>query len=126
MTSKAIKRGVRDLTFWWLEGEPPVNGAIAQARANICLGCPMNEREAGLDKLTVAVARRVRTALASKHEMKLELIDEDKLGLCEACGCSLKLKPWTPKSVIWKHGTPDYFEELDGGCWIRSEDPLKP
>lgn len=107
------------MSYWWLEGQAPVAQPLAQARANICMACPMNESATGLDKLSVAVARRVRAALAKKHTMNLTLEEEDRLGLCAACGCHLQLKPWTPGVVIFKDGRPDYFDDLAPTCWVR-------
>ena len=64
-------------------------------------------------------ARLVQAALALKHNMKLELDEDPKLGICEACGCDLRLKVWVPGEVVMKDGRPDYFEKLHPLCWIR-------
>lgn len=121
MTGSKIKRGVRDLAFWWLEDEPPVNKELAQARANICMICPINESESGY-QIVGMIARKVQAALGLKHKMQLTVNEEDKLGMCGACGCNLKLKVWTPMKILFRNGDkPDYIGDTHSTCWIRSE-----
>lgn len=119
-----LRTGTSDLAYWWLEGQPPVNAALAQARANICKTCPMNQSATLFEELTGTAAVAVKKALELKHSMKLTLRNESELGMCEACGCVLTLKCWTPGKVLFRAGKPEYFERLESGCWVRSESDL--
>lgn len=118
---KQLHSGTSALAYWWLEGQPPVNPSLAQARANICKTCPKNQSATLFEELTGTAAVAVKKALELKHSMKLTLQNESELGMCEACGCKLELKVWTPSTVLFRNGKPDYFNKLDPNCFIRSE-----
>ena len=125
MTSRQIIKGAQTLTDWWLEGNPPVSQDHAQARANICKLCPLNQHPDLFEQFTSLALHRIRSAFALKHRMNLNLLGEDQLNICEPCGCQIQLKAWVPIEVIVKDQVkPEYFNRLHESCWIRIE--VKP
>jgi hypothetical protein len=108
------------LTEWLGAGGVPVPGEEAQRRADICLTCPLNRTDVNLwDKVKGAVAESIRDQLEVKHQMEIYTHNETQLGICEACGCVLKLKVHVPLPHILNH-TPD-LQKFDKCCWIRDK-----
>lgn len=110
--------GAAALASWWLKGHKPVDFYIARARARACVACPMNEPE-GLFNLEGRVGELFKAGLEQKHALNLKLPQDEKLGVCEACGCPLKLKVWSPREVLFEDGKPEYFDKLWEKCWMR-------
>lgn len=109
-----LSRGAATLAKWWLEGEPPVSLDEANRRADVCRMCPKNEPADGWWDGGLAA----RAALALKRKMKLKLEDEQELGVCNACGCILKLKVWVPMEVAARMPAEEK-KRLWFRCWIK-------
>lgn len=114
---------VSALTHWLVEGTEPVSAQLAEARARICRTCPLNMDEGLYEDVVGLAAAMVQVAFEIKHRRKLTVEGEEKLHICDACGCDLKLKVHAPASVLFVDGTPGYFEKLAPMCWIRDEGP---
>lgn len=109
------------ITSWLGDGGKPVPKELALERASICAACPYNA-EAKLFDLSKPAAATIKALLALKGTMNLTTPLDDKLGVCQICGCNLPLKVHTPiKNVL--AGTDQDILKLfpDGICWIRSE-----
>lgn len=103
---------------WLGDGGVPVPNAQAQGRSNGCIKCPMNKKMGVYEGLTKAAARLVAFQIEIKNEMKLHVEGEDKLHICDACGCVIELKIHQPINVIQE--TTDE-SKLHPDCWILKE-----
>lgn len=104
---------------WLGEGGKPVSHEQAQARADVCLQCPYNDASKKTYEIFAAkVASIVRRQIELKNSLKLFVDGEDRLHVCSACLCVLRLKVHAPLKFIVEHtdtsGQPDY-------CWIARE-----
>lgn len=100
-------------------GKQPPAQAIAQARADICFKCPYNYL--GAWSVSSRVAEVIHAQREEKLRLKLRVEGEEKLGVCEVCGCPMILKVWYDAETIWKH-TPDaVYNRYPEWCWLQKE-----
>lgn len=119
--AKAAAAGGRILVDWLGEGAVPVNIALAQARANVCLSCPENKEGHRWLKLTSDTVRAIAEQLQAKEAMKLRVIDEERLYSCGICLCPLSLKIHVPLDTILKHTDDETLNRFPAACWIPTE-----
>lgn len=81
-----------------------------------------NNGEGTWESIKGKIADHVKQQIELKNSMQMRVDGEKSLGICDACGCVLRLKVWVPIQHI-KDNTEDDTEFADG-CWIMSE--LKP
>jgi hypothetical protein len=113
--------GGRILVEWLGEGAVPVNIALAQARANVCLGCPENRAGHRWLKLSADAVRAIAEQMQAKDAMKLRVIDEEKLHACAVCACPLPLKVHVPLSTILAHTDAATLNAFPAYCWLATE-----
>lgn len=113
-----IVAGIRVLLDWLGSGGKPVEPSVAESRSEICAGCPKNGKGNWTRYFTVPASRTIQLQLELKNNLKLETGQDEKLGVCEACLCPLKLKVWAPMQHILKELTPGARKDLDPRCWI--------
>ena len=113
--------GARVLIEWLGDKAVPVNIALAQARANVCLGCPENKEGSRWLRLTADAVRAIAEQMQAKDAMKLRLIDEDRLHACAICACPLPLKLHVPLATILAHTDSDTLNSFPAACWIPME-----
>lgn len=120
---KKIWSGVRTLDDWLDSGEPPVAQELSEHRAAACAECPMNGQGDFTKWFTKPAAEAIRRQIERVQEAKLTTSHDDKLVVCEACLCPLKLKVHTPFKFIQAHISPEVVEELKKApkCWILEE-----
>lgn len=118
-----IWAGVKTLNDWLDSGEPPVAREIAESRAATCAACPRNGTGDFEKWFTRPASETIRKQLEKAHHMNLSTTSDDKIQICEACLCPMKLKVHTPMKFITPHLKPEVMEELKTGlnCWILSE-----
>lgn len=102
-------------------GGKPVDSATAEARASVCVRCPLNQQGDWTRFFTVPAADIVRTQLSIAHDLALTTGHDAALGVCDACGCPLKLKVWPSLPHILAHLSPDDARALDPNCWITRQ-----
>jgi hypothetical protein len=106
----------------WLGGEAPVRRTVATTRGVACLDCPLNVEPGWLERnLKKPIARWITRQLEEKNRMQLETHWDDQLHMCKACGCPMKLKVWTPTSVLRRHVTRKQLTKTPAFCWLRKE-----
>lgn len=113
-----LAAGAALLLEWQESGQAPVAPALAEKRAAICAVCPKNEVGGFTKYFTAPVADNIRRRLARLHEMNLTTPSDDKLQVCAACLCPLRLKVWCPMDLIQARLKPEQRVELDPNCWI--------
>jgi len=115
---KQLVAGAAILADWVGAGAHPVEADIANSRAAICATCPQN----GLGNLTrwftVFASETIRKQIETAQALKLTTSFDEKLGVCAACLCPLKLKVHVPLSNIKSHLSATVRESLDPRCWI--------
>jgi predicted Fe-S protein YdhL (DUF1289 family) len=116
-----VADGARVLIEWLGDGAVPVNIALAQARANVCLGCPENKEGSRWLRLTADAVRAIAEQMQAKDAMKLRLIDEDRLHACAICACPLPLKCHVPLINILTHTDNETLRAFPQHCWIPME-----
>lgn len=105
-------------TDWLGAGGQPVPLEQAQARADVCLKCPMNQERPIYEMFTGKVARTILSQIQLKDKMGLKVRNEASLHVCQACQCILKLKVQAPLKFIVENTPTD---DLHPDCWISSE-----
>jgi len=112
------------LLEWQESGESPVPGGLSAKRAAVCAVCPKNDN-AGLTRyFTVPVSERIRKQFEVLHKLNLTTPDDEKLHVCAACLCPLKLKAHAPLHLILKRLKPEQKADLNQDnpkCWILTE-----
>lgn len=119
--SDKISDGAKIIIEWLGDGGEPVPIAIAQRRADICLGCPENAKKTMWSWLSAPVARTVLTWIARKNEWKLTVEGEEDLGTCKICLCHMPTKVWTPIMHIKNHTDERMLNKLPDHCWVKNE-----
>lgn len=124
--------GAALIASWLGSGRAPVDGELAGSRALVCSACPSNSNNSDAPRpwisyLTQPVAERVRGLLAIKHDMDLRTPHDEKLGVCLACVCPLRLKVWAALDEITGRMGEEVRARLFKGngtlppCWVLSE-----
>lgn len=114
--AQKYKEGIATLTAWLGSGAQTVDPELAQARANICLTCPLNVKE---NRITAAMAAAIKKQLEIKARLRLRVSGEKSLLGCAACGCATRLKIWVPLERILPD--PDELKNFDPNCWLLHE-----
>lgn len=121
-TARAVSVGAKTILDFEESGEPPATHDLAVKRAAVCVDCPQNGKGGFERWFTLPASERIRKQIERKAEMELSTPSDDKLGVCEACLCPLKLKVHFPLNFILKHMAADVKAKLDPRCWILSEE----
>lgn len=113
-----VVAGVGVLLDWLGSGGKAVEQPLAESRGSICATCPKNDGGDWTSYFTQPIADRIRTQLEIRGDLQLSTTHDDKLTVCSACDCPLKLKVWTPLDHILAHTSEDTKTKLDPRCWI--------
>ena len=109
---------------WIASGAEAVPVELAVKRADVCAICPLNDTDGDwLSSFTTTAAAAIKKALEMRAGLKLSTPLDEKLGVCNACDCVLRLKIHMPVERILAKMPGDVFSQLDKACWIRSEKP---
>ena len=119
---RGISRGAATLAAWIGEGSVPVAEFIANHRAEICAACPNNRPAEGFsDRITTSIAEAIRSQTIVKNALDLRTTTEDKLGMCDVCGCPLRLKVWVPLVNVLENTPAEELSQFPEHCWIPNE-----
>lgn len=99
----------------------PVAPELAAKRAEVCSTCPKNSEKAFLSFFTQPASERLQKMVEARTDLHLATPFDEKLGICEACFCVLKLKTHVPIEFISAKTKQSTLAELDPRCWILSE-----
>lgn len=126
VAAKDLMAGAKTLIEWKASGEAPVPVEQAEARAQVCAACPLNDPQDWTAWFTKPAAELIRKQVAEAHELGLKTSVDEKLHCCSACHCPLQVKVWPGIEWITKRLTPAQVNLLRGGkdCWIIREGNL--
>lgn len=93
----------------------------AEARAAVCVACPLNDASGGLKKYFVTeTARELMALFGMLNDMDLKTSLDDKLGVCTACSCPMRAKAWIDGAILKKNIPKEDIAKLHPDCWIPS------
>lgn len=116
---KKMAAGAALLLEWEESGMPAEPPEVSANRAAVCADCPKNEKGKSLTEyFTVPAADTIHKRFRRLLEMQLTTPHDERLNVCQACLCPLKLKVHTPMELIQKRLKPEQRAELDPRCWI--------
>jgi hypothetical protein len=118
---RRVAAGGELLVEWLSSGAEAVSGQLSEARASVCAGCEKNEPGALSNFFTRAASESIRRALNLRREWKLETTQDEKLGVCAACLCPLRLKVHIPLDRILPKLDEETKGQLVPNCWIKTE-----
>ncbi len=118
---KAVNDGARILLDWERSGDPPVESETAMRRATVCVTCPQNQSGGLTAWFTVPASELIRRKLARLHDLNLKTPLDEKLHVCAACYCPLRLKMHTPMRYIRPMLTNELKSKLPAHCWMLKE-----
>lgn len=113
--------GSSTLVDWITSGAEAVPQEQAEARAAVCVKCPLNGKGGWERWFTQPVSNALNATFLRKNGMKLQTTHDADLGVCTACDCPMGLKVWMKLESFYGHMTDDAKARLDAACWIRSE-----
>jgi hypothetical protein len=116
---KRVSAGVAVLVDWLGSGAKPVDHVLADKRASVCTTCPKNDGGDFTKYFTQPIADKIRTQLEIRGDLQLRTPHDEKLTVCSACSCPLKLKVWVGLDHILAHMSEEVKAQLDERCWIR-------
>lgn len=106
--------GVKNITLWLGSGGVCVSQQEAQARANICITCPLNKHTSYVTK---EVADATHKFLEFKNGLDLRVNGERSLYHCAGCGCVLRLLIWEPQDRVKSQMTGEEVAVTPNFCW---------
>ena len=118
---KRVAAGVAVLVEWLGSGAKAVDQALADSRAAICADCPRNDGGDFTSYFTEPIANKIRTQLEIRGDLQLRTPSDERLTVCSACSCPLKLKVWVPIDHVLSHTVDEVKNQLDTRCWILHE-----
>ena len=124
-TAKKLWAGLRSTNDWIDSGVPAVPKEQAEARATVCVACPLNGKGGIESFFTVPASEAIKRQIQKLETRKLATSLDAKLGVCTACLCPLPLLVQTPLQFKLAHMTPDTRAALDKSCWVISEEKAK-
>lgn len=93
----------------WFKSGDVATGDLAQARAQICLQCDLNQEIPGCSGCNDLMGR------ISRIVGDRRLPNDSSLKGCAACGCALRLKVWMPTDAL------KIDADYPAHCWLRRE-----
>lgn len=117
----ALAGGAQAIVEWLGAGGAPVSSELAAGRAKVCVKCPLNQQGDLSNFFERATSELIRRQIASARSESFTTPDDNKLGVCSACYCPLRLKVHFPIHHIRKNLTLESTAALDANCWITKE-----
>lgn len=120
--------GVKLAAEWLGDGLRPVENALAEKRAGVCVTCPENGDPNWLQRIDASLASEVKHLVEIRNDLNLSTIHDQNLHTCKVCDCYLKLKVHTPIEHIKNNMPAEVVTKLRGvktstgaPCWVVEE-----
>lgn len=125
---KKTAAGVAIIRDWLGGGLRPVDKALAELRASVCIICPKNTDPNWIQKLDAIAAEGIKKLIEIKNDLRLETSHDANLHTCSSCDCKLTLKVFAPIEHILANTGPETKAALNQEnprCWILTEEESK-
>ena len=119
---KKLWAGIKSVNEWLDTNAPAVPSELSEKRAAVCVACPMNGVGDWSQWYTAPASAAVKRQLEKVQDRKLSTTQDDKINICEACMCPLKLIVHVPIEIKLKNMSPETKAELHPSCWQLSEE----
>jgi hypothetical protein len=107
----------------WFGSRVTVPHSVSGVRAMTCLVCPKHSTHPGaLDRMNQIIGSELMRVMNILTLRKLATSVDDRLGVCLACDCPVKVKVHCDLKHILENITPEAKAALDPACWILSEE----
>ena len=116
--ARQIKDGAETIAEWIGAGGHVVSQEDAQARADVCLTCALNQKGTLISN---AVAVVIKKHLKVKNKLGLTVKGAKRLKTCTACSCVLNLLIWCPQRRIQPFLTDEELQKYPSFCWKLKE-----
>lgn len=120
-SAKAVAGGAISLLKLFSSSQQPVEQSLAEARAAVCLTCPLNGTGDWMAMFTKPAAMFIRKTLSFIKDANLKTSLDKQLGICEACGCPNQLKVHVKLDFIKANTDTETMARFDPDCWIKNE-----
>lgn len=117
-----VAAGVKTLADWLGDSGIAVAKELSEKRASKCAKCPLNLSGDLSSFFTKPVSELIRRQLIERNELKLSTSQDEKLGICDACGCPIKLLVHVPLEYKLKHIPSAAKASLHPECWVLEEE----
>lgn len=121
-----VAAGVNVIADMFGKEGPIRDKSVAERRAAICVECPMNDKGDWTRFFTVPAQAMIRKALGVVKDLDLTTSLDEKLQICQVCGCPLKGKVWARLPHILNHISKNDYGQLPPQCWIAQESKPTP
>jgi len=105
--------------------EGPVARDLAERRAEVCVGCPQNDKKTGFqDYFAAGAATAIMGILGALKDLNHKTSHDGELGICKACDCPLRAKIFVSNKNIVKNMPEEVWPKLERDkvrCWVLSE-----
>ena len=115
---RKMAAGAATIVDWLTSGAGAVPAEQSAKRAAHCLICPKHSTQELSSWFSAPVAALIKKELERRTDLKLSTPVDDKLGICTACSCDMRLKTHAPLDVILKHLKADTRAAHWENCWI--------
>lgn len=119
--AKKVWQGVKSLNDWIDSNTAPVEKELAEKRAAVCAVCPVNGAGGMEQFFTKLAAEVVRKQFERVADRNISTTLDEKLGVCTACLCPLKLVVHVPLKFKLAHMGPETKRDLHPSCWVLHE-----
>ena len=120
---KMIWAGIKTLAEWLDSGTPAVAPELSESRAATCAACPLNGSGDLGQWFVTPTANAIKKQVERLQERKLTTSNDEKLNICTACLCPLKLKVHAPIEIIKNHSVDSALDKMRTApaCWVIKE-----
>ena len=115
-----VNVGIKVWRDWFGDGKP-VEKALAEKRAAVCVKCDRNIKGNILERFSAAAGKEILAVFNSLHDLDLHTSLDKELNVCSVCDCALKAKVWCPVDVFAPHMKKETIDALPSWCWISGE-----
>jgi hypothetical protein len=109
---KTVWQSLQGLGAWLGSGEPAVEAETSASRGARCADCTLNVKGDFSSWLTKPAVDVIKKQLEVLHERKLSSPSDDKLGVCDACLCNLRMKIHAPMKYIQPYVSDTMLDRL--------------
>lgn len=123
---RQVAAGANIIIEWIRSGEEAVPTPVSAARAKLCVDrdggpCPQHGKGDWTKYFTEPASAAIKKEYERRKEMNLSTPYDDKLQICDACSCPLKLKVHIPIDRARSGLKDDQRSRLDPLCWLLHE-----